>query len=295
MSELEDALGATLGEVAAAAPDGVGLAEAARHRMRRRRRRRAGLLGAAVVVVVAGLVATVLSPIGRDDPAQVAHDPEPTATGTAATGWTVVQEQSVIFDLPPGWRRYECVEPEWTQVIHGPGDPCGWDGAGIAVYGGATFDPSMGPGVVVEDERDSTWGAYVDAGQEVLYVQAFEEVLVRRVLASARLEGQPAVVATRWERHSRGVISYEVPRWWGLGAAGPLDDYSVCVELDPDLGHPPPKQIDRDHFELQQAFGSFAVTVTAPTQAVAELVMATVTVHPTVSRMDECSPEAFDR
>lgn len=274
MRDVEERLGTELAEIAEGAPRPEGLAAAARRRHRVRRQRRA-VVGAvaAVLVVAVGAIAITRSP-----------DRAAPVTGHE-TGWQTIRHGDAVAEVPGDWRRYDCDGRE----VYAPSDPCAdWKGAGFA--GAADFDPAMEAGVILRypaDDRE--WTGYVYVGHEVLSVSDPDRDLVRWVLATARVDGQPVVDGSRWVPRSRGVVSYELPVGWGL-PKGVHSGYSVCVALagEVDEGE---GQVDVRTFRATRHFDGFAVTVTAPTGAVAELVLGTVTVHPTVSRMDRCTEE----
>ena len=66
-------------------------------------------------------------------------------------------------------------------------DPCGaWRGAGF--FGSATYDAMVGTGVLQRSD-DGTVSGHVSAGDFVLSVSDDDLALVRRILATARVEG----------------------------------------------------------------------------------------------------------
>ncbi|GAA3544784.1 hypothetical protein [Nocardioides daeguensis] len=276
MSDVEERLGTALAAIADAAPRGAGLADAARSRYRRRRQRRVVAAGvAAVLVVVAGGLL-----LARPEPRE-GHVTTPSRAGD----WQTIRQGEAVAEVPGDWRRSECA----GRIVYAPSDPCtDWKGAGFS--GAANYDPAMGPGVILRfPADDDEWTGYVYVGQQVLSVSDPDRDLVRRVLASARLDGQPVVDGSRWVPRSGGVVSYEIPVGWGL-PQGDRSGYSACVALA--RGTPvSEQQVDVRTYRSTQHFDAFAVTVTAPTRAVADLVLGTVAVHPEVSRMDRCTGE----
>lgn len=282
MSDFEEQVGATLAAVAEDAPDAGGLVAGARrrHRVRRQRRIAAGGVAAALVVAVS---AVALVAHGGED--QMAKDPTDSSSGE----WQTIRQGDVVASVPPTWRRYECEGS--TIPIHAPVDPCdSWTGA--AFYGSATYDAAMGPGVVVG--TDGTRHGYVYAGEFVLAVADEAGDLVRRILATARQEGQPVVDGSVWVSFERAGLTYEVPAWWGRGESGDRSGYSVCLAPVEGAGESSSDQVDPTHFVMREVSGpEGTVVVTAPTRAVAELVMATVEVGPDAAPA-ECTEEDFN-
>lgn len=281
MSDLEQELTATLAGVAAGAPSANGLADAARrrHRVRRQRRLAAGGALAVLAVIAAGVT---VAQRGGDD--RVAKDP-----ADGAQGWQTISSGDARASAPPGWTAHTC-EPG-SSVVHGPTlDEACVSGVG-AVIAPQTSRERRAYGEIVSG--DGGWLGYVSVGEVDLRVFHEDRALVRRVLASGRLEGQPVVDAEQWVTFERDGLTYEVPAWWGVGEEGDRSGYSVCATIAPKRLDPKPgEQRDADHFVLVEDIESIDVTVTAPTQAVAELVMATVEVAPDAAPA-ECTPEDF--
>lgn len=281
MSDLEQQLSATLADVAADAPSATGLADAARRRHRLRRRRRLAAGGAlAVLVVVAGGVAVAQ----RGDDARVARDPS-----DGAPAWQPISSGDARAAVPPGWTAHEC-EPG-APVVHGPTaeEACG-SGVGAVIAPQLTRERRPYGELV---SGDGGWLGYVSVGEEDLRVFHENRALVRRVLATGRLDGQPVIDAEQWVSFERDGLTYEVPAWWGVGEDGDRSDYSVCLTPTADGGGSSYEQRDPATFVFSETPGpEGTVVVTAPTQAVAELVMATVEVGAGATP-GECAPEDF--
>lgn len=284
MSDLEQELTGALTAVAEDAPGAVGLAAAARRRHRVRRQRRLALGGAAAALVVA-FGAVVVGGLGSDDRAtDPVDDPAP-------EGWQTVSHEDVRAEVPADWRKVTCPDspgPRWSPPV---ADPCGaWRGAGF--FGSATYDAMVGAGVLQRAD-DGTVGGYVSVGSFVLSVSDDDLALVRRILATARIEGQPVIDAGTWVAFERGGLSYEVPAWWGLGEDADRSGYSVCAVTAKGQEAPPPEQLDASHVLVRQVVADRVVTVAAPTQAVAELVLGTVQLNERARGDAPCAPEDF--
>jgi hypothetical protein len=166
--------------------------------------------------------------------------------------------------------------------MYGPpdGDPCAFEVA-AAFYGSATFDPADHPGVVTTERDDGRvrWAGYVTASDEhVLWVSTPDRDLTVRILASARTEGQPVVAADRWGVDEERDVAWQYPLGWGV-PGGDRSGYGVVIADRPGgerVVQSLPERIDARHVEMYGDTGSFRVTVTAPTRAVAELVLASV-------------------
>lgn len=284
MSDLEQELSGTLAQVADGAPAAVGLADAARRRHRVRRQRRLAVGGVAAALVV-GLGAVVVGGLGGNDRASdPVDDPAP-------KGWQTISQDDVRAQVPADWERVECngsAAPRWAPPVD---DPCAeWRGAGF--FGSATYDAMKGP-AVLQRSIDGSTSSYVSAGAFVLSVSDRDPALVRRILATARVDGQPVIDGSTWVAFDRGALSYEVPAWWGVGEDADRSGYSVCATLAKGQEALPPEQVDASHIVLRQVVGDRMVTVAAPTQAVAELVLATVEVDGRARSDAPCAPEDF--
>jgi len=210
--------------------------------------------------------------------------PTPIRVAAADEGWQTVAQDDARADLPPDWREVDCDFGGGEQPIHGPTevDACEF-GAYAAFYGSATFDPADLPGVVnrSEDDGEVTWSGYVGAGEWVLSAASHDRDLTRRILASARVAGEPVVVAERWETGGSGGLEWQVPVGWGVDG-GSASSYGVEVTLVRSGGEPVlqslPERLDDAHVRMYGDIGSARITVTAPTRAVAELVLSSVVV-----------------
>lgn len=177
-------------------------------------------------------------------------------------------------EIPSSWSRYTCDFDGYESNVFGPSedDACGFR-TYLGFYGSANFDAADLPGVVTRTEEDGeeSWSGYVSAGEWVVDVGTPERELTRQILASARVDGQPRVFADRWRERSSDGLAYEAP-----------EDGQVDVVVTDRPGGEPvvqslPEQLDETHVQMYGDVGDERVTVTAPTQAVAELVLATVT------------------
>lgn len=283
MSDLEQELTGALTAVAEDAPGAVGLAGAARRRHRVRRQRRLAL-GGAVAALVVGASTLVWSTGGNDRATDPVDDPAP-------EGWQTISQEDVRAEVPADWRQVSCPDAPGPRWAPPDPDPCGaWRGAGF--FGSATYDAMVGTGVLQRSD-DGTVSGYVSAGDFVLSVSDDDLALVRRILATARVEGQPAVDASTWVTFDRGALSYDVPAWWGLGEEADLSGYSVCATLAKGQESQPPEQVDASHVVVRQVLADRMVTVAAPTQAVAELVLGTVELDARARSDAPCAPEDF--
>lgn len=280
MSDLEQQLSATLADVAAEAPTAAGLAAAARrrHRLRRQRRLAGGGVLAVLVVVAAGVT---IAQRGGDD--RVAKDP-----ANGAQGWQTISSGDARASVPPDWTAHTC-EPG-TPVWAPPGASACAGGEGVRFGDPHPGFRDSGPGEVLRDERGgvSHWRGYVAAGASVLSVDTTDQNLTRRILATARVEGQRRVIAEQWVSFDRFGMTYSVPVWWGVGEKGDRSAYSVClVERGAPTAEPSP-----DLFVLSGDLGSRGIfVISAPTEAVAQLVMATFEIYN--ASPGECTPEDF--
>lgn len=283
MSDLEQELAGALALAAEDAPGVTGLADAARRRHRVRRQRRVAV-GGALVALVVGLGGLALR--SGDDGVDVVKDP---VDGTPP-GWQTIRSGEALASVPSDWVAYDCPSGDADSApVYGPpdGDSCA-DGVG------AVFLPSArdlgAPGALVGTDG----GVLGNVGIRTTVLRVFhpDEALVRQILATARGEGQPVIDGSRWVSFERDGMSYEVPAWWGLGEDGDRDGYSVCLY--------PPDSDKESHSDLGEgyAFGSSPrrqglVVVEAPTQAVAELVLATVRLAKDARPSEECTSEDF--
>lgn len=280
MTDFEERLSAVLADRADDAPQAVGLAEVARRRHGVRRRRRLAV-GAVAVVLAIVAPAAVLTGAGGDGAGdEVVGNDE---TSTAPTGqWQTVAEGEVRVEIPGDWSRFTCDFDGFEGEVFGPTevDACGF-GTYVALYGSATFDPAHGPGVItegVESVVPASWGGYVYAGDQAAVSSTPDRDLTRRILASARVEGQPEVDASEWRTVEDRGIQVDIPERWGLGTDADLTSYAVCVTPG-DRDDPPELEPEGDVDEVGVGLSYVSgrwVSVSAPTQAVGDLVMATV-------------------
>lgn len=286
MSDLEQELTGALTTVADDAPGAVGLADAARrrHRVRRQRRLAAGAAVAALVVGVGAVLAGVVG--GNDRASDPVDEPGP-------TGWQTVEVDggAALVSLPPDWTAYECASGDADPAtVYGPpgGDTCA-DGSG-AVFLPAGIRGEFDDGELISG--DGGWLGHVLAGDWEVRVFLEDRALVRQILATARVAGEPVIDGSTWVGFDHGGMTFEVPAWWGVGEDGGHDDYSVCFT---------PSDFDgREAFSTGDAYvltdepgPGDVVRVTAPTQAVAELVLATVRLGKEARASEDCAPEDF--
>jgi hypothetical protein len=269
MSDFEDRLSAVLTVEAGEAPQAAGLAQGARRRHVVRRRRRIALGGAGAALVIAAPVGVIAGlGGGSNSDEHVGND----LTSTTPDGeWQTVESDDVRAEIPPDWRRFTCDFDGFERDIFGPSeaDACAF-GTYVGFYGSATFDPFSLPGVITTSTQGDAWSGYVYAGEQAVSASTDDLDLTRQILASARVDGQPKVVAEAWREHSADGLTYQVP----------VDEVVGVRVTDRPEGEPVsrslPKQIDETHLRMYGDVGDLRVTVTAPTRAVAELVLATV-------------------
>lgn len=176
---------------------------------------------------------------------------------------------TVLLDLPPGWEQLDMsgCDFEFDFPRFGPPeeDPCG-EAPSVRLYGSATFDACCPPGL-----EDGATEGYVYVGSLVAYVIAADHESARRILASARQPGDDAPSA-EWRTDDLGTAVVDVP-----------DDDSVDVRAV--LARTTTDEVvDRQArwtgsgaWEARIGVGPGTwVRVTAPTQALADLVASTV-------------------
>ena len=215
MNDFETRLTEALNGGAEQAPDADGLAAGARRRSRTRRRTRVAV-GIGVVVAALVVPVGVLALGGDDTPDRVATD-----TTEEPQGWHTVEHEGVLLDIPGGWHELDTSKCEFGFARFGPtdADACTFDHEGLGFYASASFDPKHGPGVLEEEEGG--WGGYVYAGDWAIYATVSDPDRARRILASARLEGQEAPdLSAGWRTESiRGTLRRR-PRL--VAARGPV-------------------------------------------------------------------------
>jgi hypothetical protein len=276
MSDFDERLTAVLAAGSDDAPHPAGLAAAARRRHVRRRRTRVAAGGGAAAAALVGVV-LVAGGAGEGHGDRMVAD-NPTTT-PPASGWQTVVHDDVSVDLPGDWQSFTCDFDGFTSEIYGPtrDDACGF-GTYVAFYASATFDPADLPGVITTGRgpENGTWGGYVYAGQYAVSASTIDADLTRHLLATARLASEhPIDVTEWWSLHEVGIRA-EIPAYWGLGPGADLTDLRVCAapgernhepELDPEPG-------TTSYAGLAYDDGRW-ISVSAPTQALADLVVAT--------------------
>ncbi|HWI43061.1 MAG TPA: hypothetical protein VNS81_05540 [Nocardioides sp.] len=283
MSDLEQSLGEALGAAAEDAPTATGLAAAARRRHGVRRQRRLVAAGVAAVVVVAAAATTAVTTSGGDGGGRVADHPK-----TSSPGWKTVQRDGLLVDVPVDWSSLTCQGlARWS-----PSSSCR-SHVGLWVVPSANFDPKNGPGVLslIDDGRWTGW-VTGSQGRDASVVTPDRE-LTRRILASVHEPGQPAADGSRWTTFERYGLRYQVPDHWGVGATGAHSGYGVCGRLRVAGDTDGTERRDASHVAIAHVEGRTLVTVTAPTQALAELVLAGVKVVGEPGGKD-CTTEPFD-
>lgn len=278
MTDFEEQVGATLAAVAEEAPDASGLAAGARRRHRVRRQRRIAVGGVAAALVVA-VSAVALGTRDGGSP-DIAEDP----TETPSAAWQTISEGDLRASLPPDWKAYDCAGDNAAasrSVYAAPGeDPCA-DGRGTSFEEFETYEPLDAAGVVVRRPGDGRayWTAYVHVDEWIFNVTSADRDLTRQILATARLDGQPVIDGSQWVSFERNGIGYDIPAFWGVGEKGDRSGYAVCA-VPGAAGEGSGEQLDDRHYGFNRPFGNLQVTVTAPTQAVAEIVWASLNEAP---------------
>jgi hypothetical protein len=202
MSDFEDRLTTALHSAGGDAPDGVGLAGAARRRARVRRRRTA-LTSAAALVAVVGVVGGVaLLGNGDDAPSQVATDPSSSATAPTDEG-RVETWRDVSVTVPSSWGHGAlstwCIQGSkpGTPVVERPGGAVediactpatGYGvrfieapGQQLEAFSPGTVNPSVG-----EEFPSGSWQGWDRAGSNGVLVVAPTQAEAERVLGSFR-------------------------------------------------------------------------------------------------------------
>ncbi|MFC7501366.1 hypothetical protein [Nocardioides sp. GCM10030258] len=278
MTDFEEQVGATLAAVAEEAPDASGLAAGARRRHRVRRQRRIAVGGVAAALVVA--VSAVAFGARDGGSPDIAEDP----TETPSAAWQTISEGDLRASLPPDWKAYDCAGDNAASnrsVYAAPGeDPCA-DGRGTSFEEFETYEPLDAAGVVVRRPGDGRayWTAYVHVDEWIFNVTSADRDLTRQILATARLDGQPVIDGSQWVSFERNGIGYDIPAFWGVGEKGDRSGYAVCA-VPGAAGEGSGEQLDDRHYGFNRPFGNLQVTVTAPTQAVAEIVWASLNEAP---------------
>jgi hypothetical protein len=279
MSDFEGRVTRGLTVGAEDAPSADGLAGRARARAGRRRRRAVATAAAAVVVAIAvPLAATATWDSGSRGRGQ---DVSPAGVGDPGPGWhtVVVSEQTesgqeqVVIDLPDAWTRLDTSACEFARPRFGPDgtDPCDGDGSGAWVVGSRTLDTYLGPGVHHASDYpspiDAEWSGHVGVGASAVLATGSDLTTVRRVLASVRLVGDPAPdLSGEWQ----------VRRDGGLECALP-PGRTVTVGFAATRGGRPgsygSREVAPGRWRAATTYaGGIRVLVTAPTQALAEVV-----------------------
>jgi hypothetical protein len=280
MSDFEGRVTRGLTVGAEDAPSADGLAGRARARAGRRRRRAVATAAAAVVAaIVVPLAVTATWDSGSRGRGQ---DVSSDGVGDPGPGWhTVVvddeaageQEESVVIDLPDAWTRLDTSACEFARPRFGPDgtDPCDGDGSGAWVVGSRTLDTYLAPGVHHASDYpvpiDAEWSGHVGVGDRAVLATGSDLTTVRRVLASARLGGDPAPdLSGEWPVLRDGGLEYAVPRGravtvgYAVVRGGPAQHYGS-------------KELASGLWRASKKYSPGSrLIVTAPTQALAEVV-----------------------
>jgi hypothetical protein len=195
--------------------------------------------------------------------------------------WQTIAEDDARAEIPSGWREVECDFDGFIKSVYGPsdGDPCEF-GVYAVFQGSANFDAAVLPGVVTRTEvaGEESWTGYVSAGDWVVDVSTKDRELTLRILASARVDDAPMVIADSWETAADRGFEWQFPIRWGV-AGGTSPSYGIEVEDRPggeSVEQSVPEQLDDARVRMYADIGDHRITVTAPTQAVAELVLSSV-------------------
>lgn len=263
MSDFEARLGAALADGAEKAPGAGGLATAARRRAASRRRRRV-VAGAAIAVAVAAVPVGVLAADRSDDPDRPPSVADPTPS---ATEWRTVSDFEVSVDLPADW-----VELGGSTCADVPGGwgPAGTDPCQPVVRAVPPSKLSWTSDAPTPGLATGTTSGFVQVGAVVVFVsdrEGLEHDTARRVLASARPEGEPAPDVVEWET---------VPVLDGVVADRPV---GPNVEVTYDAAQSaclPSPAMKIDGVWVATRCPSGRVVVTAPTHALADVVASSV-------------------
>jgi hypothetical protein len=280
MSDFEGRVTGGLTHGAEEAPGAEGLADRARARARRRRRRAVATTAAAVVVAIAvPLAVTTTWDSGsrgteRDAIPAGAREPEPGWHTVVVEERTETEQEQVVIDLPDTWTRLDTSACEFARARFGPEgtDPCDGDGSGAWVVGSSTLDTYLGDGIHHASDYpfpvDTEWDGQVGVGGDrAVLAQGPDLPTVRRVLASVRLVGDPAPdLSGEWPVLRDGGLEYAVPR-------GRTVTVGFAVTGGGRPGSYGSREVAPGRWRAAKTYaGGIRVLVTAPTQALAEVV-----------------------
>ncbi|MEZ0579572.1 hypothetical protein [Nocardioides sp. MH1] len=293
MSDFDERLSAVLTEQADTAPVATGLADAARHRHARRRTARVAVGTAAAIVLAVPVGLAVAAGGGGADVDRSAGDP---TTTVDPGGWRTVERDDVRVEMPGDWQRFTCDFDGFTSDVYGPTehDACSFR-TYLAFYGSATYDAVSSPGFVTAGTGGAAARAqgYVYAGEYAVSVATVDQDLTRHVLATARVAGQPSIDVTEWWGLEGDGLRAEIPARWGLGVGADLGDYRVCATPG-DEDDPPHAILPGNATTVFQSLrydGGRWIKVSAPTQALADLVVASANSAPGHRDESECAPQ----
>lgn len=274
MSDLDERLTGALTRAATDAPAAHGLAERARSRRRRRTRSRGAIGVTAVAAVTAAVIAGAPAVLSTSDDGGHA-EPAGGDDGDWHTITMSVEGDAILAELPAGWGALDTADCRFPVTAYGPEgtDPCAVPQP-LVVRGSANADFADLPGTLHHDDE---WSGYVLSGQAALMASDPERATVRRILASARVEGEDQVDVSAWtvarpptrDVHGQGdVITATLP----TGADVEIKVHPGYPDCDP--GRTPARR-DRTLWTASLCRDRI-VTVTAPTQALTDIVAASV-------------------
>ncbi|KAA1421320.1 hypothetical protein F0U44_03155 [Nocardioides humilatus] len=272
MTDFDERLTAVLTAEADDAPHLAGLAAAARRRHSRRRRQRLALGATGAVLAV---VASAAALTGGNEPAGDSMVADPGPSTIADDPWQTIEKDDVRVDVPPEWKKFSCT---WDNGVGGEFEAYGEDKddachfrTALTFYASAIFDAITAPGEIAGQD-DGSWGGYSTIGDYAVWVVTDDRGLTRQILASVRFEGEPQVRADRWVTGTVDGRTYEMPVGWGVGAGDDagysVEEYTPEFSRDTDGS----ETMDATHFRRYRDL----IQVIAPTRAVAELVIRSV-------------------
>lgn len=214
----------------------------------------------AVVTAAGTVVAFVLT-------ACAALDQEGSGVGPPASAdpgeeqWRTVEHERVLVDVPADWQRLDMTAcgPDARLLRLGPSGASACDGfRGASVYGSALWDACCGPGE-----------GYTYAGDQVVNVEVRDDEVARRVLASFRTPADAALSIGRgWSQVERRGVVVDVPRSVDVEVTSP-EQVRAWGGTRPAV----PRGAEW-RAESHEARLPAPVVVVAPTQALADVVLA---------------------
>ena len=176
-------------------------------------------------------------------------------------------DNRVLVDLPQGWERLDTSACEFAVPRFGlpANNPCE-QASTLGFVGSSTYDSCCSPGL---SGPEATSGDAF-AGSVVAYVDAPDHETARRILASVRLPGDPAPSET-WRTEDLGAATVEVPDDDSVDVAVLLVKTSDRAARTNAMVEPAGSWVS----EVDPVVGT-RVRITAPTQALADVVASTV-------------------